>query len=109
MPNIYKIGYTDRSPMQRVFELSNSTSCPLPFDLVCYMEIYDAQQAELNLHIEFQENRLSPDREFFDFELPFLFENVMPLFKERGENFTSCLKFYDLESKWITFNYEPLP
>lgn len=65
MPGIYKIGYTDRSPRQRCFELSSSTSVPTAFELLCVGEVEDAPAIEHSLHIEWSEWRVSSGREFF--------------------------------------------
>ena len=65
MPGIYKIGMTDRAPSQRAAELSNSTSVPIPFDLVCFAEIMDAMAYERSLHDRLESRRVSESREFF--------------------------------------------
>lgn len=65
MPGIYKIGMTDRAPMQRVDELSRSTSVPCDFNLICYAECDGAIEVEKKLHEQFAPFRLNPCREFF--------------------------------------------
>lgn len=65
MPGIYKIGFTDRSPMNRVNELSSSTSIPTSFEIVAYGEVENAQSIENELHKQFNEFRISSNREFF--------------------------------------------
>lgn len=65
MPNIYKIGYTDRTPLTRRDELSASTSIPCEFEIVCYGEIENARQLESDLHSDFSDCRVSGNREFF--------------------------------------------
>lgn len=65
MPGVFKIGMTTRSPMQRRNELSDSTSSPMPFTLLCYGEVEDPRQVELTLHDMFGADRVSPAREFF--------------------------------------------
>ena len=39
MPGIVKIGKTFRFPHIRTNELGNFTGCPVPFDLLCYIEV----------------------------------------------------------------------
>lgn len=65
MPGVFKIGMTTRSPMQRRDELSDSTSAPMPFTLLCYGEVEDPREVELCLHEIFQADRVSNAREFF--------------------------------------------
>lgn len=65
MPGIYKVGKTDRSPSQRCFELSNSTSAPAPFDILFYVEVDNALSTERELHRAMDEHRVSDNREFF--------------------------------------------
>lgn len=68
MPGIYKIGMTNRTVEERVKELSLSTSIPLPFEVVCSVEVDNAAEAEGELHEEFEEFRISKSREFFKFD-----------------------------------------
>lgn len=65
MPGTYKVGMTDRSPSQRAKELSASTSCPLPFEVLFFSEVIDARVVEADLHLELMEFRVSASREFF--------------------------------------------
>lgn len=65
MPGIYKIGMTDRAQSQRAAELSNSTSVPIQFDLVCFAEVMDALAYERSLHDRLESRRVSASREFF--------------------------------------------
>jgi T5orf172 domain-containing protein len=66
MPNIFKIGFTDRSPHLRARELSNSTSVPAPFEVLCYFEAEDALGVERALHSAWSNFRVSTNREFFE-------------------------------------------
>jgi hypothetical protein len=66
MPNIYKVGFTDRAPHQRAKELSASTSVPKEFDVLCYIEVSDPQYVEGVFHSWLKDRRVSPGREFFD-------------------------------------------
>ncbi|AXT46377.1 GIY-YIG nuclease family protein [Chromobacterium rhizoryzae] len=89
MPGIYKIGMTDRSPLQRVDELSRSTSIPMSFDLVCYAEVDGALEHERALHAEFSHFRVNENREFFSFNAATL-EDVIQTFSGIAINFCNC-------------------
>ena len=83
MPGVLKIGMTHRSPMQRCKELSDSTSAPMPFTLLCYGETADPREVELYLHDAFSEERINGSREFFRTS----FEVVATLIRENAEHF----------------------
>jgi len=87
MPDVYKIGYTDRAPMQRVQELSASTSCPGTFEIVVYGEFDGAQEVERQLHKDYEENRILMSREFFHFN-PHTVLDVVDWIKENSVHAT---------------------
>lgn len=64
MPNVYKIGYTDRSPKQRADDLSN-TSIPTPYEVVAYWEVENPMAHEKQLHNLLSDKRVAANREFF--------------------------------------------
>lgn len=76
MPNIYKIGMTDRSPRQRCAELSSSTAVPQEFELVCVGEVENALDVERELHRKYAHHRVSESREFFQLGLPSVLDLV---------------------------------
>lgn len=76
MPNIYKVGFTEKSPTARAVELSRSTGVPLPFELVCYGEFEDCQAAEKEIHEEYAHKRVNHSREFFYGPLADLYEHL---------------------------------
>jgi hypothetical protein len=65
MPGICKIGRTDRSPTQRLKELSSSTSTPVEFDIQFYAEVDNSILLERQIHQAFDYARVNPGREFF--------------------------------------------
>lgn len=65
MPGVYKVGCTERSPHQRALELSNSTSVPCEFTLLCYIEVKDPFAVEAQFHRWLGNARISKSREFF--------------------------------------------
>lgn len=64
MPDIYKIGFTDRSPRQRAADLSN-TSIPTPYDVVSHWEVENPMAVEKELHKFLSNKRVANNREFF--------------------------------------------
>ena len=77
MPGIYKVGFTERSPSLRCRELSNSTSVPDEFDLVCYAEYEDAHAKEQEIHRALADARVNRNREFFDCDLKIITDLVV--------------------------------
>ncbi len=65
MPDVCKIGYSDRSPHTRAEELSKSTGVPCDFDVLCYIEVNDAHAVEQRIHRWLANYRISSNREFF--------------------------------------------
>lgn len=65
MPGICKIGKTDRSPSQRLKELSSATAAPAEFDIQFYCEVDNALMVERQIHQAFSQLRVNPCREFF--------------------------------------------
>jgi hypothetical protein len=60
-----KIGCTERAPHARAEELSRSTGVPVPFKIVCYVEVDDFQAVERRMHEWCAKYRISASREFF--------------------------------------------
>jgi hypothetical protein len=96
MPDVYKIGYTDRAPMQRLQELSSSTSVPPGFNLVFYGEFQNAQSVESNLHEQLSSHRIHESREFFEFDKTFVTRNLFDWFKKAALNVSICNEFYNI-------------
>lgn len=69
MPNIYKIGATQRSPHSRADELSIATGVPVPFQVLAYAEFDDCFAIEAELHDVFCCERINSGREFFEVPL----------------------------------------
>ena len=66
MPGIYKIGKTERSVMKRAQELSSSTSVPVSFHVLFYVETDSMSDLELMIHKDLDDHRVSRNREFFE-------------------------------------------
>lgn len=65
MPNVIKIGCTERSPHARADELSKPTGVPMPFRVLCYAEFEDFQVMERKMHEWCAQYRINSSREFF--------------------------------------------
>jgi hypothetical protein len=66
MPDLYKVGMTERSPHLRAEQLG-STGVPTPFTMLCYLESDRMEWMEKNLHNAMADFRESRNREFFRF------------------------------------------
>lgn len=64
MPDLVKIGHTNKDIEQRIKELDN-TSTPLPFQCFYAAEVTDARIVETKLHRVFSDKRIRTNREFF--------------------------------------------
>lgn len=65
MPGYVKIGKTTTSVEQRILQLSQSTSVPLPFECHYAARVADVHQVEKAFHDAFGDHRKNPKREFF--------------------------------------------
>ena len=65
MPNLYKIGCTERAPNARACEVSRGTGIPSNFQVLCYAEFEDFQGVERQIHRWLEPRRVNPSREFF--------------------------------------------
>lgn len=65
MPDVYKVGCTERSPHERAVELSKGSGVPYPFKVLCYIEVHEFQRVEKEFHGWLSEHRISDQREFF--------------------------------------------
>jgi len=68
MPGLLKIGRTDRSPRERIDELSAATGVPTPFILIWDEQVSDSLAAEREIHRLLEAHRISGDREFFQLD-----------------------------------------
>ena len=66
MPNIVKIGSTERTLKDRLTELSSTTGVPTPFVIEYYLMVENPYDIEIALHDELSEFRVSNNREFFN-------------------------------------------
>jgi hypothetical protein len=65
MPDLVKIGCSERSPHARAAELSGSSGVPIDFRVLCYAEFENFQNVERQMHQWCAHQRVSSRREFF--------------------------------------------
>jgi len=68
MPNLLKIGYTDRDVDARVDEL-NGTGVPVPFEIEAIFGSPNAYEDEQAIHKILTQRRLANNREFFSIDI----------------------------------------
>lgn len=101
MPGIYKIGFTERAPLQRADELSISTSIPTPFEIVFYGEVEDASSYENEMHVLYDEYRINQKREFFSFPADVLIDELGTNIREWCDHFVEGSSYNDLERRFV--------
>ena len=69
MPNIVKIGSTERTLKERVAELSSTTGVPTPFVIEHYLIVENPYDFEMAIHEELSEFRVNNNREFFNISI----------------------------------------
>jgi hypothetical protein len=65
MPGMVKIGMTEGTPAQRMYELSTNTSVPTTFECAWYAYSSNPSADERQLHEALKVHRVSKQREFF--------------------------------------------
>jgi len=81
LPELIKIGFSDRHPEFRMSELSN-TSVPTPFTYAYGALCENAEKIERQMHRELSDYRVSVDREFFRIDL----QTAVKTFQQIAEN-----------------------
>ena len=97
MPGLYKVGMTTRAPHERAKELSQSTSCPSPFEVLYYAEVCDPTLVERELFETLCDFRVSQGREFFSTQLYRIIDEIQ-LYAHEGACWfsASCRKQLNL-------------
>lgn len=78
MPNLIKIGITQRKDLQTRMSELYSTGVPFPFECLWAGEVKDCKKIENIIHNAFRYNRVNPKREFFNIEP----DQVIPILQE---------------------------
>ncbi len=76
MPNLLKIGYTERDVDERVAEL-NSTGVPVPFEIEAIFGSPDAYEDEQAIHNILDQHRLASNREFFSVDVKSAVQHII--------------------------------
>ena len=82
MPNLIKIGKTQRKDLNARMSELYSTGVPFPFQCLWAGEVKDCTKIESILHNAFRDKRVNPKREFFNVAP----DQVIPLLKEFATN-----------------------
>ena len=80
MPDLFKIGYTERPVEERLQEANQpNTWIPTPFVLEMFKYVAEPQKREMTIHKLLEKERVHPKREFFrvDIEKVQLFFDLM--------------------------------
>jgi hypothetical protein len=93
MPNVYKIGMTERSPFKRADELSNSTSVPCSFQVMMFIAVDNMEEVESDAHQMMVNERIATNREFFHCQ---------------AREIYWALSSFDTQAKWMDPDFEHL-
>jgi hypothetical protein len=80
---MYKIGFTNRDPMERTAELSN-TSVPYEFEILYMALVEDAEKVEQTLHALLDAYRVNSNREFFNASLDLILNELQSALNSLG-------------------------
>jgi hypothetical protein len=69
MPNLVKIGFTNKTPDKRAKQISRSTGVPLEFNVAYAFKCFNAHAFEGELHKYLKGYRINNDREFFQISI----------------------------------------
>jgi len=92
MPNILKIGSTERSVKERVLELSATTGVPTPFQIEYSLLTENPKDLEFAIHAELDEYRVNGNREFFNVPLEVVLDRLASF---RAEKLLSEIQQWD--------------
>lgn len=65
MPNLVKIGFTDKTPDKRAEQVSRGTGVPVKFSVAFAFKCFNAHALENEIHKYLSSYRVNNDREFF--------------------------------------------
>lgn len=79
MPNLVKIGYTDKTPDKRAEQVSRGTGVPVKFNVEFAFKCFNAHALEIELHRYLKNYRVNNDREFFQISVNEAKEAILEL------------------------------
>lgn len=91
MPDVYKIGMTERSPSMRCEEISSSTGVPGPFEILFFIEVTDPARVERSIHSLLSASRVCTDREFFQCDVRHIHKKFK-VYEEDGWSYAETMK-----------------
>ena len=65
IPDLFKVGMTERSPEERAREVSVGTGVPTPFEVLAAVPSGNPAEDERSVHAVLSDGRVGDDREFF--------------------------------------------
>ncbi len=83
LPDLIKIGRTDRSPEERAAELSSASGVPTPFRVFRSFCVRESLSAEIAIHARLEEYRVASNREFFRIDPEWAVAVIDELFPQR--------------------------
>lgn len=86
IPGAVKIGMTMKHPRERMAELSSSTSCPQPFEMLAFFDSHNPGRAEAEIHKALAQYRVNDRREFFAVPM----EALQDQMRQWGDNIEGC-------------------
>ncbi|WP_251416999.1 MULTISPECIES: GIY-YIG nuclease family protein [Paenibacillus] len=86
LKGLVKIGKTSISSSERARQLSSSTGVPTPFRVAYEIFSEDCDNIEKTIHLELNDFRVNPNREFFQYPLNKAIEVIQKCAKRRKEN-----------------------
>lgn len=106
--NIYKIGYTTKTPALRAYQLYK-TGLPKPFKIEFSKYVSNVTYIEKQLHQKFKRRRMNDDREFFQVPLKSIkksFDEIKGLYNKKSQNespkdFTSYISYSSLRRRML--------
>lgn len=79
MPNLVKIGFTEKTPDKRAEQVSRGTGVPVKFNVDYAFKCFNAHALEIELHKYLKGYRVNNDREFFQMSVEQAKEAILEL------------------------------
>lgn len=100
MPGLVKIGYTTKHPRTRMAELSKSTACATPFDLLAYFGTEEPANVERVIHRALDEFRVNGGREFFNCTMYDIQDEFRKWADSTTDAFYSAALDHEVDAEW---------